>query len=292
MPSSITIIAATLCAVASAIPHVHRHRHAHHHLLKDLAGRDLTDGVCGGSSAFTCAPGYCCSAWGYCGQTSDYCGTGCQSQWGQCGSKAATSPAETAPAGETPTLPSVATTFEPSTAYAPSTFATSTSAAPVSTSEAATVSSIDPSAYTTSPSASGWDTTSTTSSAAASTSSTSSSSSGLGDIYKMYTGDGSTSAGWPAQSSWASFDDLWTANTAVIAQSCTQFSAPNNSDDETSHLRSAISAVAASSGIDARFILAIVLQESGGCVRAPTSNYGVTNPGLMQSHDGTGSCND
>jgi len=33
------------------------------------------------------------------------------------------------------------------------------------------------------------------------------------------------------------------------------------------------------------------MQESKGCVRAPTTNYGVTNPGLMQSHDGTGSCN-
>ncbi|KAF2763652.1 hypothetical protein EJ03DRAFT_283713, partial [Teratosphaeria nubilosa] len=121
--------------------------------------------------------------------------------------------------------------------------------------------------------------------------SSSSSSSGLGDLYKMYTGDGSTSAGWPAQSSWASFGDLWTANTALISQSCTQFSESNNSDEETSNLQSAISSLASSSGIDARFILAIVMQESGGCVRAPTTNYGVTNPGLMQSHDGTGSCN-
>jgi LysM repeat protein len=29
-----------------------------------------------------------------------------------------------------------------------------------------------------------------------------------------------------------------------------------------------------------------------GCVRAPTTNYGVRNPGLMQSHDGAGTCND
>ncbi len=34
-----------------------------------------------------------------------------------------------------------------------------------------------------------------------------------------------------------------------------------------------------------------MMQESKGCVRAPTTNYGVTNPGLMQSHDGAGSCN-
>jgi hypothetical protein len=34
------------------------------------------------------------------------------------------------------------------------------------------------------------------------------------------------------------------------------------------------------------------MQESNGCVRAPTTNYGVRNPGLMQSHNGAGTCND
>jgi hypothetical protein len=35
-----------------------------------------------------------------------------------------------------------------------------------------------------------------------------------------------------------------------------------------------------------------MMQESNGCVRAPTTNYGVRNPGLMQSHNGAGTCND
>ncbi|TWU70910.1 hypothetical protein ED733_000060 [Metarhizium rileyi] len=30
--------------------------------------------------------------------------------------------------------------------------------------------------------------------------------------------------------------------------------------------------------------------ESNGCVRVPTTNNGVRNPGLMQSHNGSGSC--
>jgi LysM repeat protein len=34
-----------------------------------------------------------------------------------------------------------------------------------------------------------------------------------------------------------------------------------------------------------------MLQESAACVRAPTTNYGVRNPGLMQSHNGVGTCN-
>ncbi|KAM3067522.1 hypothetical protein ACMFMF_009522 [Clarireedia jacksonii] len=72
--------------------------------------------------------------------------------------------------------------------------------------------------------------------------------------YKMFTGDGTN---WPAQTSWASFDTI----------------------------------VSASTGVDARFILAITMQESGGCVRAPISNGGVVNPGLMQDHAGTHNCN-
>ncbi|KAF2861745.1 hypothetical protein K470DRAFT_293997 [Piedraia hortae CBS 480.64] len=53
----------------------------------------------------------------------------------------------------------------------------------------------------------------------------------------------------------------------------------------------AILASAASSGVDAWFVLAIVIQESGGCVRVPTTSYSVSNSGLMQSHEGSHSCN-
>jgi hypothetical protein len=83
----------------------------------------------------------------------------------------------------------------------------------------------------------------------------------------------------------------FTANQVILADSCTQWNVPNNSPEENSDLSSAIQSVAGSTGIDPRFILAIVMQESNGCVRAPTTNYGVVNPGLMQSHDGSGSCN-
>ena len=49
--------------------------------------------------------------------------------------------------------------------------------------------------------------------------------------------------------------------------------------------------MAKETGVDERFILAIVMQESKGCVRVQSTNNGVQNTGLMQSHDGTGSCN-
>jgi LysM repeat protein len=84
----------------------------------------------------------------------------------------------------------------------------------------------------------------------------------------------------------------FTANTDNIQNSCTQWSVPNPTTDEINNIKSAITSVSASTNVDPRFILAIMIQGSNGCVRAPTTNYGVRNPGLMQSHDGTGSCHD
>jgi len=84
---------------------------------------------------------------------------------------------------------------------------------------------------------------------------------------------------------------MWEANLAsVISTSCAGFGQENNSDQENDDLKSAILSVSKSSGVDERFIMAIMMQESNGCVRAPTTNYGVVNPGLMQSHDGSHSC--
>jgi hypothetical protein len=73
---------------------------------------------------------------------------------------------------------------------------------------------------------------------------------------------------------------------------CTQFQVAANSIQETEDIGTGIKQVATESGVDSRFILAILLQESNGCVRAPTTNYGVRNPGLMQDHDGSATCND
>ena len=76
-----------------------------------------------------------------------------------------------------------------------------------------------------------------------------------------------------------------------MLQSCSQFGVANDVQSETSEIYTAVQALASQTGVDNRFILAIIMQESGGCVRVPTTNYGVRNPGLMQSHDGQGTCN-
>ena len=108
---------------------------------------------------------------------------------------------------------------------------------------------------------------------------------------KTLLGDGSPSEGWPAVSQWVSWDNMWASNLAnVISKSCAGFGQKDNSPSESAALKSAIENTGRSTGIDPRYILAIVMQESNGCVRAPTTNYGVTNPGLMQSHNGKFTC--
>lgn len=43
-----------------------------------------TDGTCGLINGMSCPKGLCCSKYGYCGNTEDHCGTGCQSIFGIC----------------------------------------------------------------------------------------------------------------------------------------------------------------------------------------------------------------
>jgi hypothetical protein len=75
-----------------------------------------------------------------------------------------------------------------------------------------------------------------------------------------------------------------------MSSSCSQFSVPNNSQQETTDIHDAIVSVAKTTSVDPRFILATIMQESGGCVRVPSTNGGVANPGLMQDHAGSASC--
>lgn len=60
---------------------------------------------------------------------------------------------------------------------------------------------------------------------------------------------------------------------------------------ELKALRNAIQYVAYEARVDHRFILAVVMQESLGCVRVHTTNNGVVNRGLLQGHAGNATCN-
>eukprot|EP00833_Pecoramyces_ruminatium_P018738 jgi/Orpsp1_1/1192770/evm.model.d7180000095748.1 len=53
-----------------------------------------TNGKCGVNYG-KCPSNECCSQWGYCGKTSDYCGKGCQSEFGKCENSGSSYPIST-----------------------------------------------------------------------------------------------------------------------------------------------------------------------------------------------------
>ncbi|KAK0314670.1 hypothetical protein LTR01_001494 [Friedmanniomyces endolithicus] len=175
-------------------------------------------------------------------------------------------------------LPPVSTTIIV-TSYATVTISSSTSSSAVSQ----TTDSAVPTSTTAST------TTSATSSSSTAAPPATSPSSPASDLHgTAYTGDGGS---WPGQESWVgSFDEMFIKNTKAMSASCSQFGQPNNSPQEIEDIKSAIQSVGKSSGVDPRFILAIVMQESNGCSRTWSTSYSVINPGLMQTHEGTGSC--
>ncbi|KAL8992399.1 MAG: hypothetical protein Q9169_007132 [Polycauliona sp. 2 TL-2023] len=137
------------------------------------------------------------------------------------------------------------------------------------------------------------------------------------DEYHLYTGNGSIAAGWPHKADWMSFSDMYilpqtlstlppsstkianspprnrfNTNIPLILLSCNQYHVTPNTLPEIASLRTAILTISSQTRTSARFILAIILQESNGCVRVPTSFYSLRNPGLMQSHNGPATCNE
>lgn len=66
----------------------------------------------------------------------------------------------------------------------------------------------------------------------------------------------------------------------------------NNSPEELHDLKSSIPQAAKYAGVPPAFFLAMMMQESDGCVRVGTTSNAVTNPGLMQSNNGEGNCYD
>lgn len=99
-----------------------------------------------------------------------------------------------------------------------------------------------------------------------------------GGSYQTFKGDGSTGAGWPDKSAWVAFDDAFSSNQPTMKTF--------DSDDEINDIKTSIGSVSASTGVDSRFILAVIMQESRGNVRVGTTAVDHANPGLMQSHQG------
>jgi len=288
---------------------------------------DIWGGTCGGTTGFVCdtAAGACCSRWGYCGWGELYCsagavtngtaphvdevtaaatGYGRPSQWGTAPAPAYTSaqdpdtelPAYTPPVYNSPAETSVVPPSPP-TYQAPDPYTTIQSQSAPSYAPPPPYEAPAPAPTTTTQQA----TTQSTSYSAPSPSedaqsppddSSSSGTGNFGTTYETYSGDGSTSAGWPSENEWASFDVMWNANVKLMKEGCRNaFDQDDNSDDEIADIKSAIEDESAESGLPKQYILAVMMQESVGCVRAPTTAVTHSNPGLFQSHDGKGSCN-
>jgi hypothetical protein len=112
------------------------------------------------------------------------------------------------------------------------------------------------------------------------------------NVYHKYTGDGSVTAGWPTVDEWVDFDTMWKSNMPNMQASCSQWGVADNTEEEIADLKDAIHATAEKTGVDERFLFAIIMQESTGCVRVITTHFSMdNNKGLMQSHGGTASCN-
>ncbi|KAK7902648.1 hypothetical protein LTR67_002294 [Exophiala xenobiotica] len=107
--------------------------------------------------------------------------------------------------------------------------------------------------------------------------------------YTFYTGDGSAEDGWPSMFDWLSFDAMYENAKPYVGQNCVD-NVVGNSQNETDQLHESIIKVGNETDMDPRFILAVVMQESNGCVRIVSTTGDVSNPGLMQSDAGKGSC--
>ena len=89
----------------------------------------------------------------------------------------------------------------------------------------------------------------------------------------------------------------WQSALSILKTSCGNLwtgAVPDNTDAEIQTLQKAIQTEATAANEDPRFILAIMLQESKGCLRIPTTvsnDKTVRNPGIFQDHDGANSCN-
>lgn len=75
------------------------------------------DSTCGGATGYTCVgfpEGECCSQYGFCGNTNDHCGTGCNPLFGKCTSSGGSPPAQSpTPPAPTPSTPRSSSTGMP-----------------------------------------------------------------------------------------------------------------------------------------------------------------------------------
>ena len=103
--------------------------------------------------------------------------------------------------------------------------------------------------------------------------------------YVKYEGPASS---FPDPSTWADYDSLWAYNSTIIP--FVGLYVPEDTTTAANVIGASIPGIAAESGVDARVILCIIMQESGGDVNVSTTFSpppdNIPNTGIMQAHDG------
>ena len=93
---------------------------------------------------------------------------------------------------------------------------------------------------------------------------------------------------FPDQSTWADYQSLWDFNSSIMPS--IGFSGLEDISTSVDIIGTWIPSIAAESGVDARVILCIIMQESGANVLVHSTNSpgpnSVNNTGIMQAHDG------
>jgi LysM repeat protein len=93
-----------------------------------------------------------------------------------------------------------------------------------------------------------------------------------------YIGYSGPSSNFPNPLHWAPYPVLWHRNSALMSH--------RNTPQQISLIGQAIEIAARESGIDARIILCLIMQESGGFVGVPDTFNPFRNTGIMQAFDG------
>jgi LysM repeat protein len=105
--------------------------------------------------------------------------------------------------------------------------------------------------------------------------------------YIQYSGPSSS---FPDPSNWLTFERLWEINSNLMGSSVVTHDGQQfrNTPAQIEAIATSIQQVSASSGVDARVILCVVMQESGGNVHVgdTLSPDQIVNTGIMQAHAG------
>ncbi|KAF2501149.1 hypothetical protein BU16DRAFT_522158 [Lophium mytilinum] len=101
----------------------------------------------------------------------------------------------------------------------------------------------------------------------------------------FYNCHGTELSDFPSFEEWISFDDMWKINEPILEAVNPEYL------DLIPTIREKIELVSADSQVDARLILAVIMEESTGNLNVPCTQGSMTNCGLMQAAGGSVSFN-